>query len=130
MYRVNQLTRQQQATARNVLERMALADGHHPAIASQNRQNPVIPGPRAIKNMLKEMLVSTTDTTTEAAAPVEAAATVSTTNTGANVGTTAADANAPATTPNDEAIPMANFEMMPPLPPIPPPINDAHVYAL
>jgi hypothetical protein len=44
--------------------------------------------------------------------------------------TAATDANTPATTTNDEAIPMANWETMLPLPPIPPPINDAHVYAL
>jgi hypothetical protein len=77
------------------------------------------------------LLACTAGTTTEAAAPVAAAASPTTTNTGANAGATAAaDANAPATTTNDEAIPMANLETMPPLPPIPPPINDAHVYAL
>jgi hypothetical protein len=129
MLRVNRLTRQQQATA-NLLERMALADGHHPAIAAQNRQNHIIPGPRAVENMLEAMLAGTAGTATEAAAP-GAAATPTTTNTGANAGTTAAaDANAPANTTNDEAIPMANLETMPPLPPFPPPINDAHVYAL
>jgi hypothetical protein len=130
MYRVNRLSRQQQATA-NALEMMALADGHHPAVAAQNRQKPIIPGPRAIKNMLERMPAGTTGATTEAAAPVAAAATASTTNAGDNADTTAAaDANAPTTTTNDEAIPMANLEMMPPLPPIPPPINNAHVHAL
>jgi hypothetical protein len=80
--------------------------------------------------MLEAMLAGTAGTATEAAAP-GAAATPTTTNTGANAGTTAAaDANAPANTTNDEAIPMAYLETMPPLPPIPPPINDAHVYAL
>jgi hypothetical protein len=116
MYQVNRLTRQQQVTA-NALERMALADGHHPAVAAQKMQNPIIPSPRAFKNMLETMLASTAGTTTEATAPVAAAATTSTTNTGDNAGTTAAaDANAPATTTNDEAIPMANLETMPPLP--------------
>ena len=85
MYRRNLRTRQQQATA-NALERMTLAAGHPPAIAAQHRQNPIIQGPRAVKNMLEAMLAGTAGTTTEAAAPQAAAATptTTTTNTGAN----------------------------------------------
>ena len=120
--------RESQATA-DALQRMAHADGVPPAAAIQNPQNPIIRSPRNIQNTRETMLNGAATPIATAASPIAAEPTTDAAT--ASPAIAAADDVMIADEPMDgDGIPLANNEMMPPLPPISPPVNDAQVYTL
>lgn len=127
MYRRSRQSRQRQATAA-ALERMALADGMSPTAARQMPQNPAIHSPRAIGNAFETMLTNNN----QAGSPITPTTTANH-NTDVAAITNTSPGATETTAAGDESIPMANNEIMPPLPTIPPlspTVNNAHVYDL
>lgn len=128
MHRRRRESRQKRATA-DALQRMAHADGMSPAAAIQNPQNPIIRSPGVIQNTLETMLNGAASPIAAAASPI--AAEPITDAATASPAIAVADDEMNVDEPMDgDGIPLANNETMPPLPPIPPPVNDAQVYTL
>ena len=128
MHRRRRESRQKRATA-DALQRMAHADGMSPAAAIQNPQNPIIRSPGVILNTLETMLNGAASPIAAVASPI-AAEPITDAATASPAIAAAADEMIVDEPMDGDGIPLANNETMPPLPPIPPPVNDAQVYTL